>query len=528
MPADKQEVEHLRSEVTRLRNHIDDMGCKISQLTSLVEALAIDREPPAASGVAVGRGIRGSRSSRNEGRRDSEKDSRGNSKYGNGSSPSAANARGGAYDSFVFGVSGMEDMKFSPPADPAAAAVLPEQRMFSRKRKLIGLGVTDCSGGEGEGFDDDDDDDCCENDDVRRDNGNDDDGDLAMPWPSGIGECIIKTEIMDQGHSIPPKRYPWAYPGLVKQESVNERYSSCSQQWPNSDSAPSLAVDVGAASGSLPTSDAGSATASNISSPDPAAILPPQGTPIGLDHPPAGTEAGGGSGGDGGGHLTLYRTDSGFSDQFLSFGSPTSATASCPFPDRGRGVSAASCSAGAGSSDSDSQNHNRMGDDGGEGHREVDVAARTEGGAGADPARSSSSCPADYVGAEAGVDMCDDGVSAASSNDDEAVAQTAEPSAMVEVEVTAEAGVHAEGGVSRGRSGASHMEDLQNNLGCLQADSKTKVGCCRGCLLASACRDRCSRRVYVCVFCKGACLFFYASIGVMFTYEDCKFCSFLS
>ncbi|CAM9697498.1 unnamed protein product [Ectocarpus fasciculatus] len=40
--ADKQEVEHLRSEVTRLRSHIDDMGDKIGQLTSLVESLSVE------------------------------------------------------------------------------------------------------------------------------------------------------------------------------------------------------------------------------------------------------------------------------------------------------------------------------------------------------------------------------------------------------------------------------------------------------------------------------------------------------
>lgn len=56
--ADKQEVEHLRLEVTRLRNHIDGMGDKIGQLTSLVESLAVEsnRPPPPAAATAAGAG----------------------------------------------------------------------------------------------------------------------------------------------------------------------------------------------------------------------------------------------------------------------------------------------------------------------------------------------------------------------------------------------------------------------------------------------------------------------------------------
>ncbi|CAN0345341.1 unnamed protein product, partial [Hapterophycus canaliculatus] len=48
--ADKQEVVHLRSEVTRLRSHIDDMGDKIGHLTSLVESLSCGEGRRAAGG----------------------------------------------------------------------------------------------------------------------------------------------------------------------------------------------------------------------------------------------------------------------------------------------------------------------------------------------------------------------------------------------------------------------------------------------------------------------------------------------
>eukprot|EP00903_Cladosiphon_okamuranus_P006985 g6798.t1 len=70
--ADKHEVEHLRSEVTRLRSHIDDMGDKISTLTSLVESLAVEgqaastgtgnaKPEPAPAGTASASCRRGSR-----------------------------------------------------------------------------------------------------------------------------------------------------------------------------------------------------------------------------------------------------------------------------------------------------------------------------------------------------------------------------------------------------------------------------------------------------------------------------------
>ncbi|CAM9923043.1 unnamed protein product, partial [Scytosiphon promiscuus] len=51
--ADKQEVVHLRSEVTRLRSHIDDMGDKIGHLTSLVESLSCAEGHRAAGGNRV-------------------------------------------------------------------------------------------------------------------------------------------------------------------------------------------------------------------------------------------------------------------------------------------------------------------------------------------------------------------------------------------------------------------------------------------------------------------------------------------
>lgn len=54
-PADTKEVEDLRSEVSRLRNHIDNMGDKIGHLTSLVEALAVEGavRPTAAAATAT-------------------------------------------------------------------------------------------------------------------------------------------------------------------------------------------------------------------------------------------------------------------------------------------------------------------------------------------------------------------------------------------------------------------------------------------------------------------------------------------
>lgn len=467
--ADKQEVEHLRSEVSRLRTHITDMGDKIGQLTSLVDALAVDRKPSAVGGIA------GAAPAAAGG---------GKARGGNGSSSGVGASVDGAcsYDSFVFGSVGgggdvFQDAKFSHPAGLSASAAVPVQAVSSsRKRKLVGLGgVLDGSGGECfEALDED----CGVSDGGG--GGGDVDGDVAMPWPAGAGG-EVKPEIMDEGmacsssylSSSGTNKGPWA-PGLVsvKQEMIDER--ACRPPWPGSCSTSSLVATSGGGGGGggdpiglTSSSDigAGVAAAAAASSATPACSLmpPPSDMSIGLDHPSPGLGSNGASGG-GCGDFTLYRTDSGgFSDQFLSFGSPTSPTANYTFPDRGRGCSMASS---AGNSGSGSRCGSVAGDSasnaggvGSGGDREAEGdSTRTNVVMVGDS--SSSSCT------EGGISGCSNRSQGAQPDVSSSSPMTLQPPPPPPPPPPA----------TEARLGASHMEELlQNNLESLPADSRTKV-----------------------------------------------------
>lgn len=509
--ADKQEVEYLRSEVSRLRTHITDMGNKIGQLTSLVEALAVDRKSPSAATaddiVAAASAHAGTSCGANA-----------------GSGVGISTGGTCSYDSFVFGRVGggggsgsdvFEDDKFSHPVGLSASAALPVQAISSsRKRKLVGLGgVLDGSGGEClEGLNED-----C---DVSDGGGGDVDGDVAMPWPAGAGGDV-KPEVMDEGTGCcsylscsGTNKGPWAQ-GLVtvKQEMIDAR--ACRPPWPGSCSPPSLAATSGGGdssgsdgnlSGLTPHSDMGVGTAAAAAaSASPACSLmpPPSEMLIGLDHHPPELGSNGASGG--GGDFTLYRTDSGgFSDQFLSFGSPTSPTASYTFPDRCRGCSMASSAGNSGSGSrcdsvaGDIANNVGGGDNGGcdvEGNTartNVTIAGDgsssssgyTKGGVSGCNNRSQGersngdtsergagdSCSAQGRGAEeeTGINCCGDGILSMSLVNDDV---TTRPDKSLSSPMTLQPAVAAMGT----GTGASHIDDLQNNLESLPAESRMKV-----------------------------------------------------
>lgn len=543
--ADKQEVEHLRSEVSRLRTHITDMGDKIGQLTSLVEALAVDRKPTAVTvGGGGGGGAGGGRDENNGGV--------------NSSGPCSS------YDSFVFGRVGVgdefqEDVKFSHPAGLSASAVLPVQAASSgRKRKLIGLGgLLDGSGGGvggGECFEEEGDCDLSDGD-----GGGDLDGDEAMAWPAGAGG-VVKPEVMDEAMpscSSPNPNDPWA-PGLttIKQEMIDTR--TCRPPWTGSCSAPSKPAISGGSGGGNASSNpgdqisssdictAGAASAASAAAsvstvvPAPAAsacslMPPPSDMSIGADHthPNAGSNNAGTSAGVCSDEYTLYRTDSGgFSDQFLSFGSPTSPTESYTFPDRGPSGSMASspsngnhiiCDSRCGSAigengatdggdggnsgpkedDGDSDDESA---DGGAARTNVIFTARNRSVSGVGDAMSrcvgGGSGQGRRVGADANepvgindnrcavaakaavnasVESCGDGISAMSLVTDDVAAHHDEsmsspmmvqPQMEAEVEGAATAAA-AVGGVVR--LGKSHIEELRNNLESLPVESRIKV-----------------------------------------------------
>lgn len=154
-PADTKEVEDLRSEVSRLRNHIDNMGDKIGHLTSLVEALAVEgavRPAAAAAGANLSAacaadpslGVRSKSLFAERGweMRDAV-DSLGDVGVGIGRLSFDC---GDGQDE--------EDSKLFPPAVPSgagcydAAAFLP-LHVMSRKRKLLGGSADDGGGGGG-------------------------------------------------------------------------------------------------------------------------------------------------------------------------------------------------------------------------------------------------------------------------------------------------------------------------------------------------------------------------------------------
>lgn len=208
--ADKQEVEHLRSEVTRLRSHIEEMGDKIGQLTSLVESLAVEGAPPSSTGgMSDGAGI-GALATAVSGVRESSELSAdhvhgfdglggvcrkgGQGLKGEDSDGLCGVGAGLGRLSFACGSSGgiiaaakdEERSAFFPnvashaaggrEGDDATSAFLP-LHVLSRKRKLMGFD-SNCGvdvGGVGEDSDDD----------VG-----------AIPWPSGAAATgIVKQEI---------------------------------------------------------------------------------------------------------------------------------------------------------------------------------------------------------------------------------------------------------------------------------------------------------------------------------------------
>ena len=208
-PADK-EVEDLRSEVSRLRNHIDDMGDKIGQLTSLVEALAVEggaRPTASCSALAAADPIRGVRCEAGV--------------TGRGWGMEDADGLGGVgieLDRLSFDRCrenhDEEDSKLFPPAAPAgagccdAAAFLP-LHVMSRKRKLM-AGNVSCGDGVEVG---------CGNDGA------------ASPWTSGAAASgvVVKQEmIVDPQRRVAER--PAIKPEMMDEGSVIERPAS----WPSS------------------------------------------------------------------------------------------------------------------------------------------------------------------------------------------------------------------------------------------------------------------------------------------------------
>ena len=354
--ADKQEVEHLRSEVARLRSHIGDMGDKIDQLTSLVETLAVEGSatPPATvapcgggsgggSGGAIGVGVGIGGGSSGAGG-----DGGGSPGVGGGGVVSLERRWAGGEGDGLHGVGiGLgqlsfagcsdqeeEDARFLPPpvpagacigggsggdgGDAASAAFLPLHYM-SRKRKLV-IVDQNCGGGSS--------------------SGGGGVGATAM-WPAGsaAGSTIVKQEV---GSFLPVKQeiVP-VKQELMSMDAGSERVAmglSCAKQeavaaaavvaWPphkGGNGAPC----AGSSAPSHPQQPqqatfAAAATAA-IST---AAIVPAVLPLVGGDGGVSGGAACSHSGSNSNGNSEFLQ---GFTDQFLSFESPT---ASYILPDR--------------------------------------------------------------------------------------------------------------------------------------------------------------------------------------------------
>lgn len=324
--ADKQEVEHLRSEVTRLRSHIGDMGDKIGQLTSLVEALAVEGKPSAPAATRAAAAAAALSSSR----RVELGEWRGLGQVDSGDDGFCGGVLGEGCSFREYGVGEEEeDSKFFPPAvavggggaagvvyeaaDPATAdaAFLPS-RLLSRKRKLVGLDGARIIAEETEEGQDDK---TAESAAAAAAAAS------ASVWPSGVvaaANTVVKQETTSKiKHEI----------GLVKQEVVEESVSeaaaaAAASRWPLSADEPWASVDcrrpLGVVDATAPSIGgaaeitavaavaAATATAAASGSTPASAPSPPQ--PLVVE----------GSSVPGGEFLQ------GFTDQFLSFESPTS------------------------------------------------------------------------------------------------------------------------------------------------------------------------------------------------------------
>lgn len=459
--ADKQEVEHLRSEVSRLRHHIVDMGDKIGQLTTLVEALAVDRKPSSlpslsrCSDVGSG-GVAGLVGLANP---DGVQCGALNSGHGDG------------LDSFVFG-GGEEDLdvdaKFSasPSVPVSMAAVFPPfgqtgVASLSRKRKSMG-------------FDSDDDDNNVNNNnngdekrfEEEREEGvgrrrageggiySKEDGrdDAMMPWPSDLG--VVKQEASEvntmstQGGRA--RAAPWTTAGsvrnTVKQEIEDGQECSEAPRWHSQTQAQTQTQRQG---GCCPSTVAENTTVATL--PSLGATIPHAGCPGA-----AGT-LGLSNGGGGGDFLES------FTAQFLTFDLSTSPTTSYMLPDRAGGDIGPDSSGG---------------DDGGGGGSgggglpcSNDVVGSTCGSGDATSASNGEE--------EGSIDICGDGISNAFSASG-GVGGLVVPAAVVAPGVPL-AEVRS---LSMPPQALSHPiapippkveEELQNNLECLPADSKIKV-----------------------------------------------------
>lgn len=520
--ADKQEVEHLRSEVTRLRNHIGDMGDKIGQLTSLVEALAVEGKPPVpaigSEDASPSRGVELG-------------EWRGLGQGDSGVGFCVGGLGGGSFREYGLEEEEEEDSRFFPPAvmvggggaagvvyaatgpSAADAAFLPS-RFLSRKRKLVGL--------DGERITAE-----------QKEEGQDEKAAAATAvavaaaaasaWPPGVvaaGGGVIKQEVgivVKQETGMLVKREMGALVKremgtLVKQEVVEESYAGAApppwppsdEQWPSVDCCPPL--DVAATAPSVGSAEATAVAAAVVAA---APVMNP--APAPSPPQPLVVE---GSSVPGGEFLQ------GFTDQFLSFESPTS---SYMLTDRSGGccngggttpagealVEAASGEGVLGATGAEDGDERRSGDvwelrrdNNGSKTSPVVAGGDSGGGGGGGGGRANGSAPAissfsnrieqytcrgqgDYssdgriVGCpeedDSHIDICGNGMPLTSGQQMAGLAEAVMVPAVVVAPLA-----RSEVAVGVARDGAvspfpPHMEELQDNLESLPPHSRTKV-----------------------------------------------------